>query len=436
MQQREQFLVAWISHQIARTVLCLLFGISRQTGYKWVKRYKEDRSLEERSRRPKTSPTATPLKFVKLILSQRRQFPLWGAVPIRKRLTMHWPQHQWPAASTIGAILKRHGMVRARRRRYRAVSRTRPFSACREPNDIWCVDFKGQFATSDGRTCYPLTVMDAASRYLLACVGFHEPTAANVQGVFVELFRKFGLPKAIRSDNGEPFASVSRAAGLTRLSAWWARLGIKLERIDPGKPQQNGRHERMHLTLKQATCSPPRSTLGWQQRAFDRFRREYNEVRPHQSLKLETPASLYRSSARRYPEILPELHYPFCDVHLVRPDGTILFNKRKQLVTTSLAGEFIGLQSLDDRYVQVFYANVMLGFIDAQRAEYGLVRPKIHRRKQQATKLEVQRTAHKTSRRKLDRPAHRPAQWTKQVKRSTRPATKRDTTSAMKARRR
>jgi transposase InsO family protein len=432
MQQREQFLSAWMSHQVSRTTLCQLFGISRQTGYKWVKRYKEDRSLEERSRRPKTSPTTTRRTLVKLILSQRRQFPRWGPVPIRKRLTMHWPQHEWPAASTIGAILKRHGMVPARRRRHRAAPRTRPFSACREPNDVWCVDFKGEFATSDGRTCYPLTVMDAASRYLLACVGFHQPTADNVHGVFVELFRKFGLPKAIRSDNGEPFASVSKAAGLTRLSAWWARLGIKLERIDPGEPQQNGRHERMHLTLKQATCSPPRSTLGWQQRAFDRFRREYNDVRPHQALELETPASLYRSSPRRYPEILPELHYPFCDVHLVRPDGTILFNKRKQFISTSLAGEFIGLQSLDDRYVQVFYANVMLGFIDAQRAEYGLVRPKVHRRKQQTTKLEVQRTAQQTSRHKADGPT----QWTKQVKRSTKSVTTRDTTSASKARRR
>jgi transposase InsO family protein len=433
MQQREQFLSAWSRHQISRTTLCQLFGISRQTGYKWVKRYKQDGSVDERSRRPKTSPTATRRELVKLILSQRRQFPRWGPVPIRKRLMMHWPQHEWPAAATIGAILKRHGMVPARRRRYRAAPRTRPFSACREPNDVWCVDFKGEFATSDGRTCYPLTVMDAASRYLLACVGFHEPTADNVHGVFVALFRKFGLPKAIRSDNGEPFASVSKAAGLTKLSAWWARLGIKLERIDPGKPQQNGRHERMHLTLKQATCSPPRSTLGWQQRAFDRFRREYNDVRPHQALELETPASLYRSSPRGYSEILPDLRYPFCDVHLVRPDGTILFNKRKQFISTSLAGEFIGLQSLDDRYVQVFYANVMLGFIDAQRAEYGLVRPKVHRRKQQSTtKVVEQRTSQRTTRSK----GNRPAQRTKRAQRSTRSVTKRDETSATKARRR
>jgi putative transposase len=386
MQQREQFLYAWGSHEASRTAVCQLFGISRQTGYKWAARFKEDRSMEERSRRPKTSPHATPLKLVKLILSQRRQFPLWGPVPIRARLVMHWPQHEWPSASTIGAILKRHGMVRPRKRRYRVAPRTRPFSKCREANDVWCVDFKGEFAMTDGRVCYPLTVMDAASRYLLACVGFHRPTTENVIEVFVDLFRKLGMPKAIRSDNGEPFASVSKAAGLTRLSAWWARLGIKLERIDPGEPQQNGRHERMHLTLKQATCSPPRRSLGWQQRAFDRFRREYNDVRPHQALELATPASLYRRSTRAYPDVVPDLHYPFCDVHVVRPDGTIQFNKRNQFISTSLAGELIGLQPLDDRFVQVYFANLTLGLLDVRHADYGLIRPKADRREKQTAK--------------------------------------------------
>jgi transposase InsO family protein len=166
-----------------------------------------------------------------------------------------WPDEEWPAVSTIGAILKRHHMVKTRRKRRRAPPRTQPFSKVREPNDVWCVDFKGQFTIGDGRRCYPLTVMDAASRYLLACVAFHEPTLENVEPVFVELFKKYGLPKAIRSDNGEPFASTSTAAGFTQLSAWWARLGIQLERIDPGEPQQNGRHERMHYTLKVLAAS-------------------------------------------------------------------------------------------------------------------------------------------------------------------------------------
>lgn len=372
---------------MTRIALCLLYGISRQTGYKWVRRALKERSYEEHSRRPLNSPNATPKRLVNLILSQKKQFPLWGPVPIRKRLQTFWPQHRWPAVSTIGDILKRNGMVKPRRKRMRFAPRTRPFSACREPNDVWCVDFKGQFAMGDGRLCYPLTVMDAASRYLLACVAFHEPTLDNVREVFVQLFRKHGMPKAIRSDNGEPFASVSAAAGITQLSAWWARLGISLERIDPGKPQQNGRHERMHLTLKQATCSPPRRSLGWQQRAFDTFRAHYNDVRPHQALELVTPSSLYTRSTRAYPDQLAPLHYPFCDVHLVRPDGTIKLNQRRQFISSSLAGELIGLQALDDRYIQVHYANIVLGLINVRDATWGLIRPKVHKRKQLSTKV-------------------------------------------------
>jgi transposase InsO family protein len=375
---------------MSRTALCQVFGISRQTGYKWVRRFERTKkwtALEERSRRPRVSPSATPMKLVKLILSQRRQFPTWGPVPIRKRLQTHWPRLPWPAASTIGAILKRHGMVAERRRRYRVQPRSRPFSACREPNDVWCVDFKGQFRTGDGRLCYPLTVMDASSRYLLACVAFQAPTLENVRQAFVELFRTHGLPKSLRSDNGEPFASVSAAGGLTQLSVWWTKLGIRLERIDPGKPQQNGRHERMHLTLKIETCSPPRYSLGRQQRAFDRFRRIYNHERPHQALDLATPASLYVPSPRPLPEELAPLHYPFSDCHRVRADGTIRWRKRKLFISSTLAGELIGLNTLDSRYVQVAFASLLLGLIDTHQPEYGLIRPKPDLRREKTTRL-------------------------------------------------
>jgi hypothetical protein len=219
----------------------------------------------------------------------------------------------------------------------------------------------------------------------------HEPTLANVRDVFVELFSKYGMPKAIRSDNGEPFASTSPAAGLTKLSAWWARLGIALERIDPGNPQQNGRHERMHLTLKIATCSPPRRSLGWQQRAFDKFRDHYNDVRPHQALELETPSRLYKRPTRRYPGELPTLHYPMAEVHRVRPDGTIRFRQRRQFITTSLAGELVGLHLLDERYVEVHFADVLLGFIDMHNnnvnPRYGLVRPKPEHAGRRPTKV-------------------------------------------------
>ena len=338
MDQRSKFISALHCNDASFTAICEVFGISRETGYKWKRRWKDERSVSEKSRRPKRHPGTTSMKLVKLILSQRKQFPRWGPVPIRKRLTTHWPHLDWPAVSTIGAILKRHGMVRPRRKRLRVAARTRPFSKCREPNDVWCVDFKGQFKMGDGKLCYPLTVMDAASRYVLACVALHHPTFESVKAIFVELFKKLGLPKAIRSDNGEPFASTSTAAGLSKLSAWWVRLGIRLERIDPGKPQQNGRHERMHLTLKEATCMPPRHSLGRQQRAFDRFLVHYNEVRPHQALELETPSSLYVPSPRRYPDALPDLTYTLAEIHRVRVDGTIAFGLRRQFISTSLAG--------------------------------------------------------------------------------------------------
>jgi putative transposase len=400
MSQREQFIAEWSWQSMTKTALCAAFGISRETGYKWARRYGQDRSLDERSRRPHTSPRSTPSKLVKRILSQKKQYPLWGPVPILARLVKLWPKYDWPSASTVGAILKRHGLVKPRRRRVRGLASSYPFRACREANDVWCVDFKGQFATRDGQVCYPLTVMDAASRYLLACIGFHSPSERNVKKVFVELFKRYGLPKAIRSDNGEPFASVSAAAGLTKLSAWWARLGIRLERIDLGKPQQNGRHERMHLTLKQATCSPPRATLGWQQRAFDRFRAVYNEVRPHQALELKTPGSLYRPSPRPYPAFIADLQYPFAEVHTVAPDGTIKLVLRRQFISTSLAGESVGLYVLDQRYIEVVYANLVLGLVDLKASNsnprHTLVRARHDLRTVRSTKkssLRVRRTS-------------------------------------------
>lgn len=390
MDQRRLFILEWRSGTMSRTALCQLFGISRQTGYKWAKRFARSRKwadIEERSRRPRRSPRATPMKMVRLILSQRRQFPTWGPLPIRKRLRGIWPRMKWPSASTIGAILKRNGMVPVRQRRHRLPPRTRPFSKCREPNDVWCIDFKGQFETRDGRLCYPLTVMDAASRYLLACVAFHAPTLENVKNVLEGLFREYGLPKAIRSDNGEPFVSVASPGGLSRLSAWWAKLGIQLERIDPGKPQQNARHERMHLTLKIATCEPPRRSLAHQQRAFDRFRRIYNDVRPHRSLDLETPASVYRPSARRLPEVLPPLYYPFSDCYRVGPDGAIRWNRARFFISTALAGELIGINQLDSRYAQVAFANVLIGLIDCESLHRGLIRPKVDLRTKNKTRV-------------------------------------------------
>ena len=391
MLQREEFIAAWIDHSMPFNALCRLFGISRQTGYKLVRQWKSERTVAEKSRRPKRIPNATRAALVRRILSQKKQFPLWGPVPLRERLRTLWPNDAWPAASTIGAILKRHGMVKQRRTRRRAPPRTQPFAKVREPNDVWSVDFKGDFELGNGRRCYPLTVMDGASRFLLACVAFYEPSLENVYPIFVELFRRYGLPKAIRSDNGEPFASAAAVAGFTQLSVWWARLSIRLERIDPGEPQQNGRHERMHGTLKKAACEQPRRSLGWQQRAFDRFVAEYNELRPHQALDLKTPASLYKPSSRPYPEQPPQLEYPMADVHRVRSDGTIQLGQRRQFISTTLAGEPVGLYQLDARYVEVVYANVLLGLIDLRNNNVNprsnLVRPRPPHRGRRSTRV-------------------------------------------------
>lgn len=379
MDQKREFVLAWRSHTMSRTALCRLYGISRQTGYKWARRFARTRewhALDEHSRRPHRSPRATPRLLVQRICAERLRRPLEGPRTLRARLRQKWPRVRWPAPSTLGAILRRARLVVPRVRRARRPPRTQPFALAREPNDVWCIDFKGDFALGDGRRCYPLTVTDAASRYLLACVGFHAPTTAHVRAVLIRLFQTYGLPTAIRSDNGAPFASMVTPAGLTTLSAWWAKLGIRLERIDPGKPYQNGRHERLHLTLKRATCLPPKHSLGWQQRAFDAFERDYNHRRPHQALELATPASRYTPSPRRLPALVPVPQYPFADIYRVSPTGTIRWRARTVFVSSTLADECVGLYALDARYCEVVFANIVLGVIDAQYPHYGLLHPK------------------------------------------------------------
>jgi putative transposase len=389
MEEKKEFILQWWSGTMSRSTLCELYGISRQTGYKWARRFAESRdwtSLEEQSRRPLSNFFSTPKRLVARIVQARKQFPRWGPVTLRAHLVRHEPWIPWPAPSTIGDILKRHGLVRPRRKRPRAPPKTRPFAVCREPNDLWCIDFKGHFEMGDGRICYPLTVMDAASRFLLACVAFHSPSLVNVQEVLYDLFRTYGLPKVIRSDNGEPFVCVTAVGGLTRLSVGWVKLGIRLERIDPGKPQQNGRHERMHGTLMEA-CSPPRHSLGRQQRAFDRFRRIYNEVRPHHSLEMATPADIYRPSPRQMPEEMPPLFYPFADAHRVKTNGAIRWDRRDIFISSALAGELVGVQHLDLRFSKVYFADILLGVIDRAHLEHGLQRPKVDRRRRRTTKV-------------------------------------------------
>jgi transposase InsO family protein len=382
MEQRFEFVLQHRSGTISVAALSRLFGISRQAGHKWLNRFSVqhgEQSLQELSRRPHHSPTATPAVLVARIVARRKQFPTWGPRKILQLLQRQFPRVRWPAPSTVAEILKRHGLVRARKRRLRLVRGTHPFSACLAPNDVWCVDFKGHFRTGDGCVVYPLTIMDAASRFLLACVALRAPESAPSRRVFEALFRKHGLPRAIRCDNGEPFIAARAPCGLSKLSAWWVKLGIRIERIDPGQPQQNGRHERMHLTLKLETALPPKATFDAQSLAFDRFVRIYNHVRPHEALAMRVPASIYRPSPIPFPRTVPRLEYPFADLRTVDTAGAIRFGDHKFFISSSLCGERIGIYVLDQRYAEVHFGPLQLGLLDLEFPVHGLIRPKPRR---------------------------------------------------------
>ena len=349
---------------------CRLAGVSRKTGYKWLGRYDEGglRALGDRSRAPRTHPNAVGLEVKAMLLDARRQHPNWGAVTLLEWFGRRHPEVALPAASTVAELLKREGLVKPRVRTRRTPPYTRPFAHAGAPNAVWSADFKGHFRTGDHLYCYPLTVSDGFSRYLLACRGLLHPTHEAARPWFERLFREYGLPLAIRTDNGVPFASRA-LGGLSRLSAWWLRLGITPERIEPGRPQQNGRHERMHRTLKRGSCTPPRASLAAQQRAFDRFRTEYNEERPHHALGKATPAQLYQASPRPYPSRLPELEYPSgFTVRRVRRGGDIKWQGKHIYVTNTLIGEPIGLYQVDEDLWSVYYGALELGRLDARCA--------------------------------------------------------------------
>jgi transposase InsO family protein len=285
-----------------------------------------------------------------------------------------------PAASTIGDILKRHGLIKQRRRRVHTPPYTKPFAQCSAPNSVWCVDFKGHFKTQDGVRCYPLTIMDAYSRFLIRCEGVLDPDTENVRPIFESAFREFGMPAAVRSDNGPPFAS-SGAGGLTALSVWWLKLGIAHERIAPGKPQQNGRHERMHRTLKQETATPPHANLRSQQRAFDRFVRLYNEERPHEALDQRAPATEYAPSTRHFVEpSRASFNTPETEQVLVDRDGFVRRGRAKIFIARALADELVDFHPAGDCQWEVRFGSVPLGIIDETRFAKGLIRPKQRKR--------------------------------------------------------
>ncbi len=346
--------------------LCESFGISRAKGYKWLERYREEgpKGLEDRKPVARSCPHRTADAVVDRVVAIRKEFPFDGPEKLRARLLDRGEKDvRVPAASTIGEILDRHGLIRPRRARLRVPPNPSPLAPCDAPNDVWCVDFKGHFPCSDGVRCYPLTVSDGASRYLIKCEGLTEPRDGPVREHFERAFREFGLPTRIRSDNGPPFATKA-IGGLSKLSVWWVQLGIVPERIEPGQPQQNGRHERMHRTLKEQTASPPRTTMADQQRAFDRFRADYNDHRPHEALGQTPPARHYEPSMRVLPEQPREPEYASgFEVRRLRPDGQICFLGRRILVGRLLASRPVGLKQVDDDEWELFYGPLHIGVL-------------------------------------------------------------------------
>jgi len=365
VDERMRFVMAVEDREEAFAAICRQFGVSRKTGYKWLERYESDgvAGLSDRSRAPLSHPQAVLPAIAERCLAVRRLHPRWGAVKVRSWLLKRAPGVGWPAASTIGELFDREGLTVKRRFRRRSPPSSAPFAHCSAANDVWCIDFKGWFLTGDGTRCEPLTLSDAYSRYLLRCQVLRHPDEAHVWPVLAAAFREFGLPMVLRSDNGSPFASRG-PGGLSRLSVKVVKTGVVPERIAPGKPQQNGRHERLHLTLLQDTADPPAQSLRQQLARFKQFCRLYNEERPHQALGNDTPAEHYVGSPRSWDGVLREPHYG-CEhvVRRVRHNGEIRWQGGTTYISGALVGEPIGLLESADGTWTVSYGPIELGVI-------------------------------------------------------------------------
>jgi transposase InsO family protein len=368
MEERLRF-VARLLEGEPMTQMCREFGISRKTGYKIFERYREHglEALNDRSRRPVRYANQLPQQLESLIVNLKRDKPHWGARKIRELLIRRLAGDvRVPAKSTVHAVLDRHGLVRRIGKR-RARATGTPLSEGAAPNDLWCADFKGEFRLGNKAYCYPLTVSDHASRYVLLCEALESTREDLAVTAFERLFRERGLPAGIRSDNGVPFASPNALFNLSKLSVWWLRLGIEIERIKPGHPQQNGRHERMHLTLKREATRPPAMNSLQQQAKFDAFVQEFNTERPHQAIAMKCPAEVYSPSTRPY-QGLPELSYPFHDRDiLVTTCGRICMHRKKINISTVLAGQSLGIKEVDEGIWLVSFMHYDLGYIDLEQ---------------------------------------------------------------------
>jgi putative transposase len=370
MEEKLRFVVEYQLGERTMTELCQRYEISRETGYVWLRRYQQTgvAGLVEQSRAALRHRNQTAEEIEQRVLELRQAHMRWGPRKLKRILERDEPARVWPAASTIGGLLKREGLVVARRKRLKTPPYSEPLGHADGPNRVWCADFKGWFRTGDGERVDPLTISDAYSRYLLRSQAVEKTNTERVQAIFEAAFREYGLPEAIRTDNGAPFASRA-LAGLSRLAVWWMKLGIVPERIQAGHPEQNGRHERMHRTLKQETAMPPAANRRAQQRALDRFRQEYNQVRPHEALGMQTPAAVYASSPRAFPARVPEPEYP--DTMLVRKvqhKGHFRWQKHEVFVSEVLWGERVGLLPVEEHDYILYFAQIPLARFDSRHA--------------------------------------------------------------------
>lgn len=378
MDERLRMVSNWLDEEYSVTELSIVYGVSRKTVYKWIHRYNEFGldGLKELTCAPHVHPNQTDEAVIGRLIEVKQEHMSWGPKKLHAFLRRREPHMNWPSISTIEKWLKRHGFVKKRVHRRHIPPYTEPFLDCDLPNNVWSADYKGHFRTGDNRWCYPLTISDNMSRYLLTCHGLLSPCYIDTQVSFERAFREYGLPWAIRSDNGTPFAGSGRT-GLSRLSIWWIKLGIRPERIELGKPQQNGRHERMHKTLKEDTAKPPARSLYAQQRRFDKFMPEYNEERPHEGLEQRVPADYYEPSSRLYPQKIKGPEYDEgVEVRRVKSNGQIKFRRGRYYLTELLDGEWVGIQEVDDGCYEIRFGFHPIGYIDLHLKVITGIKPK------------------------------------------------------------
>jgi transposase InsO family protein len=372
VDQRLQFLSSYQQKEMSLSDLCREFGVSRPTGYRWINRYKEvgPEGLLDRNRKPHGCSHATSEATENAILALRSKHPSWGARKLKARLEKVQPRVNWPAASTFGNILHRAGLTNPKQKKRRTTPCSEPFSEVTAPNQLWCMDFKGYFSTGDGTRCDPFTITDAHSRYLIRCQTVSRMDLSQVVAVCEAAMREYGMPARIRTDNGAPFAGTG-LLGLSKLSLSWTKMGIVHERIQRGRPQQNGRHERMHRTLKEDTTKPPALTLRLQQKKFDCFRQIFNHERPHEGLNNETPASLYQRSSIMFPTVLTPFTYPRgFQTRRVNTSGDISWHKDRVFISQVFSFEDLGFEEMDEEIFRVYFREIELGELDVTELRF------------------------------------------------------------------